>query len=125
MRISDWSSDVCSSDLGGPIPVRVYKPAGTVGALPVLVYFHGGGWMTGSIAGSDRAVRLMANEAKAIIVSVHYRLAPEYPYPAAWEDAEEAFDSARANGASFVGAPALMAVGVGSARGELHTPGTR
>src|SRR3546814_9406588 len=88
MRISDWSSDVCSSDLG-PIPVRVYKPAGTVGALPVLVYFHGGGWMTGSIAGSDRAVRLMANEAKAIIVSVQYRLAPENPYPAAWDDAEE------------------------------------
>src|SRR3546814_19009849 len=80
---------------GGPIPVRVYKPAGTVGALPVLVYFHGGGWMTGSIAGSDRAVRMMANEAKAIIVSVQYRLAPENHYPAAWDDAVAARSAQR------------------------------
>ncbi len=104
---------------GGPIPVRVYKPAGSVGALPVLVYFHGGGWMTGSIAGSDRAVRLMANEAKAIIVSVQYRLAPENPYPAAWDDAEDAFTWARANAASFGGDPAMMAVGGDSAGGNL------
>lgn len=104
---------------GGSIPVRVYKPAGTVGPLPVLVYFHGGGWMTGSIAGSDRAVRLMANEAKAIVVSVQYRLAPENPYPAAWDDAEDAFAWAVANAASFGGDPAMMAVGGDSAGGNL------
>lgn len=104
---------------GGPIAVRVYKPAATSGPLPVLVYFHGGGWMTGSIAGSDRAVRLMANEAKAIIVSVQYRLAPENPYPAAWDDAEDAFAWAKANAASFGGDPAMMAVGGDSAGGNL------
>lgn len=104
---------------GGLIPVRIYKPAGTTGALPVLVYFHGGGWMTGSIAGSDRAVRLMANEAKAIIVSVQYRLAPENPYPAAWDDAEDAFTWAKDHAASFGGDPAMMAVGGDSAGGNL------
>lgn len=104
---------------GGPIPVRVYRPAGGSGALPVLVYFHGGGWMTGSIAGSDRAVRLMANEAKAIVVSVQYRLAPENPYPAAWDDAEDAFAWAKAHAASFGGDPAMMAVGGDSAGGNL------
>lgn len=104
---------------GGPIAVRVYKPAATLGPLPVLVYFHGGGWMTGSIAGSDRAVRLMANEAKAIIVSVQYRLAPENPYPAAWDDAEDAFAWATANAASFGGDPAMLAVGGDSAGGNL------
>src|SRR3546814_4682172 len=74
--------------------------------------------MTGSIAGSDRAVRLMANEAKAIIVSVQYRLAPENPYPAAWDDAEDAFAWAAANAASFGGDPAMLAVG---GRSEEHT----
>lgn len=104
---------------GGAIPVRVYKPAGTTGPLPVLVYFHGGGWMTGSIAGSDRAVRLIANEAKAIVISVHYRLAPENPYPAAWDDAEDAFAWAAANAASLGGDPAMMGVGGDSAGGNL------
>lgn len=104
---------------GGAIPVRIYKPAGAAAPLPVLVYFHGGGWMTGSIAGSDRAVRLMANEAKAIVVSVQYRLAPENPYPAAWDDAEDAYAWANANAASFGGDPAMMAVGGDSAGGNL------
>lgn len=104
---------------GGPIPVRIYKPAGTTRPLPVLVYFHGGGWMTGSIAGSDRAMRLMANEAKAIIVSVQYRLAPENPYPAAWDDAEDAYAWAVANAAGFGGDPAMMAAGGDSAGGNL------
>lgn len=104
---------------GGPIPVRIYKPAGTTGPLPVLVYFHGGGWLTGSIAGSDRAVRLIANEAKAIVVSVQYRLAPEHPYPAAWDDAEDAFAWASANAAALGGDPAMMAVGGDSAGGNL------
>src|SRR3546814_15108292 len=61
----------------------------------------------------------MANEAKAIIVSVQYRLAPENPYPAAWDDAEDAFAWAAANAASFGGDPAMMAVGGDSAGGNL------
>lgn len=103
---------------GGPIPVRIYRPAGE-GALPVLVYFHGGGWLTGSIAGSDRAVRLIANEAKAIVVSVQYRLAPENPYPAAWDDAEDAYAWALDKAASFGGDASMMAVGGDSAGGNL------
>lgn len=104
---------------GVAIPVRIYRPANVEGPLPVLVYFHGGGWMTGSIAGSDRAVRLMANEARSIVVSVQYRLAPENPYPAAWDDAEDAFAWAAENAAGFGGDPAMLAVGGDSAGGNL------
>lgn len=103
---------------GGAIPVRVYRPAGE-GPFPVLVYFHGGGWLTGSIAGSDRAVRLIANEAKAIVVSVEYRLAPENPYPAAWDDAEDAYGWALDHATGFGGDPAMMAVGGDSAGGNI------
>lgn len=112
-------TDRIVSGRGGAIPVRIYRPANVEGPLPVLVYFHGGGWMTGSIAGSDRAVRLIANEARAIVVSVQYRLAPENPYPAAWDDAEDAFAWAAANAAAFGGDSAMMAVGGDSAGGNL------
>lgn len=103
---------------GGSIPVRLYRPEGE-GPFPVLVYFHGGGWLTGSIEGSDRSVRLIANEARAIIVSVQYRLAPENPFPAAWDDAEDAYVWALENAASFGGDPSMMAVGGDSAGGNL------
>jgi acetyl esterase len=104
---------------GGAIPIRIYTPAGAAGPLPVLVYFHGGGWLTGSIAGSDRAVRLIANEARVVVVSVQYRLAPEHPYPAAWDDAEDAFAWVAGQAAGLGGDPAMIAVGGDSAGGNL------
>jgi acetyl esterase len=85
----------------------------------VIVYFHGGGWIFGSIAASDRSVRLLANEACAIVVSVDYRMAPENPYPAAWDDAEDVWLWARANATSFAGDPARLSVGGDSAGGNL------
>lgn len=70
----------------GHIPVRIYHPAPDA-ALPVLVYYHGGGHMAGSIDVYDPICRKIARASHHIVVSVEYRLAPEHPYPAGVEDA--------------------------------------
>jgi acetyl esterase len=107
---------------GGEFSVRIYRPkTASDGALPVLVYYHGGGYIFGSIAAIDRQVRLMANEAQAIVVSVEYRLAPEHPYPAPQDDAEDAYLWVRNNAASFGGDANLIGVGGDSAGGQLAT----
>lgn len=105
---------------GGPIPVRIYRPeTGEDGPLPVLVYYHGGGFVFASVRAVDRQVRLIANEARVIVVSVDYRLAPEHPFPAPQDDAEDAFLWARAHAASLGGDPARIGVGGDSAGGHL------
>ncbi|MBZ0235176.1 MAG: alpha/beta hydrolase [Deltaproteobacteria bacterium] len=70
---------------GGDVPVRVYVPASASGGL--LVYFHGGGAVIGSIEGHDRFCRLFAELAGCAVASVDYRLAPEHRFPAAVDDA--------------------------------------
>lgn len=74
------------SEQDGVVRVRIYEPAGRVGALPALVYFHGGGLIMGSIEGADRSAREIAAAVHCVIVSVDYRLAPENPHPAALDD---------------------------------------
>jgi acetyl esterase len=71
---------------GASIPVRIYKPANATGTLPVLVWYHGGGWVIGSLDGSDYTCRLLTNASGAAVVSVDYRLAPEHRFPAAADD---------------------------------------
>jgi acetyl esterase/lipase len=66
--------------------VRVHRPSGLSGRPPALLWIHGGGYVTGSAAMNDRAVRRIAEHLGALAVSVEYRLAPEYPYPAALDD---------------------------------------
>ena len=66
------------------IPVRTYRPRAD--PAPIAVYFHGGGWMTGSIASHDFLVRKLARESGLVFVSVDYRLAPEHPFPAGLDD---------------------------------------
>lgn len=114
-----WARDeeVTSRD-GQPIPVRVYRPKAS-GTLPILVYYHGGGWLFGNIAAVDRSMRRLADEAEVIVVSTEYRLAPEHPYPAAWEDAEDAFDWAVANAERLEGDKSRICVGGDSAGGNL------
>ncbi|MGD0878261.1 MAG: alpha/beta hydrolase [Anaerolineales bacterium] len=73
----------------GDIPVRIYHPR-KVGRLPLVVFFHGGGWAIGSLESHDAICRRIAGENGALVVSVGYRLAPEYKYPAAVEDAYDA-----------------------------------
>lgn len=105
---------------GGPIPIRIYRPkVEGDGPLPVLVYHHGGGWIFAGITSHDRVSRLLANEARAIVISVGYRLAPEHPYPAASDDGEDAWLWARAHAASFGGDPARIGVGGDSAGGHV------
>jgi acetyl esterase len=69
----------------GQIPVRIYTPQGSE-AFPVLVDFHGGGFVLGSVEMDDPGCRMLANAAACIVVSVEYRLAPEHKFPAAVED---------------------------------------
>jgi monoterpene epsilon-lactone hydrolase len=76
---------------GGDIPVRVYTPVDAATPTGVLVYFHGGGFVAGSIASHDGTVRELAAQAGCIAVSVDYRLAPEHPYPAAIDDCVAAY----------------------------------
>ncbi|HEX4493639.1 MAG TPA: alpha/beta hydrolase [Acidimicrobiia bacterium] len=74
----------------GAVPIRAYLPAEadakTTDGLPVVVFFHGGGWTIGSVADYDPIARRIANAAGALVVSVDYRLAPEAPHPAAVDD---------------------------------------
>ncbi|MBT3247263.1 MAG: alpha/beta hydrolase [Actinobacteria bacterium] len=70
----------------GEISVRIYRPEETNDLSPVIMFFHGGGWVIGNLETHDALVRSMANETGAVVVAVDYRLAPEHPYPAAADD---------------------------------------
>lgn len=103
----------------GAIPVRSYTPAAAETPGPLLVYFHGGGWVQGSIATHDASCRLLAHMSGVRVASVDYRLAPEHPYPAAVEDAVSAYAWAADHAATLGADPARLAVGGDSAGGNL------
>jgi acetyl esterase len=102
-----------------PIPARLYVPAGAPAPGPLLVYYHGGGWVQGSLDTHDAACRLLAHFAGVRVLSVDYRLAPEHPYPAAVQDAVAAFAWAAAEAGRLGVDPARIAVGGDSAGGNL------
>jgi len=110
--------DMCIPGPGDDIPIRVYTPEG-VGPFPVLVYFHGGGWVVGDVEAQDADCRTMANGAGCIVVSVDYCLAPENKFPAPAEDAYAATRWVAENAARLGGDGARIAVGGGSAGGNL------
>jgi len=101
----------------GSIPVRIYRPGGS--GLPVLVYYHGGGWVIGSIESHDGLCGQLAIDARCVVVSVDYRMGPEHPFPAAVDDALEAFFWVRDRAQELDGDPARVAVGGDSAGGNL------
>jgi len=106
------------SNTSAQIPARVYIPReGEV--LPVLVYFHGGGWVLGDLDSVDSLCRSLANAADCVVVSVDYRLAPEHKFPAAVEDAYSATKWTANSATSFSGDPRRIAVGGDSAGGNL------
>ena len=71
----------------GPLTVRAYTPIAPGQSIPAIVYFHGGGFVMGSLDTHDALCRTLANESGCRVLSVNYRLAPEFPFPAAVEDA--------------------------------------
>lgn len=108
--------------LGGKIPVRLYAPHwkdDLPAAAPVLVYYHGGGFVAGDLESHDTLLRAVANRGQCVVLSVAYRLAPETPYPAANDDAWAAVTWV-ADHASEIGVdPQKIAVGGDSAGGFL------
>lgn len=103
---------------GGSIPIRVYSPQGN-GLFPIIVYYHGGGWVMATIDTYDASARALSNAANAIVVSVEYRKAPEHRFPAAHADAYAAYEWARKNGRGINGDPSMVAVAGESAGGNL------
>jgi len=103
---------------GGEITVRLYAPAG-VGPHPVLVFYHGGGWVIGDLYTHDGLCRSIVNAAGCAVASVDYRLAPEFKFPVAVEDSYAALKWVAANGPRLGLDSARLAVGGDSAGGNL------
>jgi acetyl esterase len=107
----------------GDVPVRVYWPLdpakGAGGRVPIVVFFHGGGFVFGDLESHDATVRSLVHLTHFIFVSVDYRLAPEHPFPAAPEDCYAATAWAVENAESLGGDPHRVAVAGDSAGGNL------
>lgn len=103
---------------GSLLHARLYADA-LQGPLPVLVYFHGGGFMIGSVQTHDQLCRSLCHLAHCAVLSVDYRLAPEHRFPIAAHDAMDAMDWVRQHGAEWGLDPGRMAVGGDSAGGTL------
>ena len=103
---------------GGLVPVRIYWPS-VDSHLPVLMFFHGGGWVFGNPAWVDGPCRALANASGSIVVSVDYRLAPEHRYPAAAEDCYAVTKHVFDHPEDFAADPSRIAVAGDSAGGNL------
>jgi acetyl esterase len=118
---SEPVAQVADRSIAGPagmILVRIYTPEGT-GPFPVIVYFHGGGFVIGDLDSYDASARALANAAKALVISSHYRQGPEHKFPAATEDAFAAYQWTRAHAAELNGDPLRIAVAGEGAGGNL------
>ena len=102
----------------GPIPIRIYAPEHD-DPVPVLVFFHGGGWVRGSLEAYDGLCRRLTNRLGSIVVSVGYRRAPEHPFPTGFEDCYAVTDWTATHASDLGGDPDRVAVGGDSAGGNL------
>lgn len=112
------SIDRTVSGAAGPLPARIYTPAGT-GPFPVIVYYHGGGWVIASKEVYDGGARGLSKQANAVVVSADYRLAPEDKFPAQHDDALAIYRWTLANAKSINGDPSRLALAGESAGGNL------
>lgn len=102
----------------GPVAIRIYTPAGA-GPFPVILYIHGGGWVIATLDTYDASARALTNAAQAVLVSTHYRQAPEHTFPAAHDDTWAAYEWVLTNAKSFNGDPMRVALAGESAGGNM------
>jgi acetyl esterase len=107
-----------ASDPPRALALRIYRPD-ISSALPLFLYAHGGGWVTGSLDSHDRLCRMLANRLPAVVAAVDYRCAPEHAYPAALDDVETAWHWARTHAAELGADGARFAVAGDSSGGNL------
>ncbi|MEJ7589713.1 MAG: alpha/beta hydrolase [Ferruginibacter sp.] len=104
---------------GSLIHVRIYTPKTGKGSYPVIVYYHGGGWVIATIDTYNASAQALAEQTDAIVISVEYRKGPEFKFPTAHEDAFEAYKWAIANASTLKGDSTHMAVAGESAGGNM------
>jgi acetyl esterase len=110
--------DIFIQGAEGSLSARVYTPSGNA-PFPVVMYFHGGGWVLADKVVYDGGARGLCKQSGAVVVSVDYRRAPEHQFPAAWDDALAAYEWALDNVASLGGDPERIALAGESAGGNL------
>ena len=106
---------------GGELPIRVYEPKGVSAPKPVLMYYHGGGWVIGGLDEYHGACSNLAEQSGCVVVLVDYRLAPEHPFPAAIDDCYAALEWVSANAKEINGDASRIAVSGDSAGGNIST----
>ena len=111
--------DVAAPGPRGPIPIRIYHPEGAASPAPLLIYYHGGGYVCGSLDSYDAVCRKLAHESGFVVASVDYRLAPEHPAPEPGNDAYAAFLWLAAHARDYAADPERLAIGGDSAGGGL------
>lgn len=104
---------------GGTQAIRIYTPQGAKGPLPVIVFYHGGGWVIADIDTYESSAMALASKTNAIVASVEYRKGPEHKFPAAHDDAFAAYKWVLKNAASFNGDTAKLALAGESAGGNM------
>ena len=120
------AKDITILDSKRNLPIRIYRPLPLApAALPLILYFHGGGWSTGTLASQDAVARALASKVNAVVASVDYRLAPENPYPSSVEDAEAAVKWAILSAARYNADPKKIIIMGESAGGNLATVAAR
>ena len=112
-------TDATAAGATGPLGIRCYRPAAASGPLPLVVNLHGGGWVLGSLEGSDWLCSSVAAAAASVVVSVDYRLAPSHRWPAAAEDCYAALVDVVARADELGADPGRVAVMGDSAGGNL------
>lgn len=111
--------DLTIDGAAGPLKARLYRPEEGTARLPLVVYFHGGGFVVCGLDSHDNICRSLARRAGALVLSVDYRLAREAPFPAAADDAVAAVRWAAAHAADLGADPGKLAVAGDSAGGNL------